>query len=124
MLDYDTDFNTVVGGLTFKPGEPLTLKLELAMNSAQAGLAMFRFPAGEAFAAERPNQSFDFSPTHTFSDLDTRFVEAGLEARYEVRPGLDLTAGYRHLDFDDNAPYLGDDSGTLELVSLGLGWAF
>ena len=117
-------YNTVVGGLSFKPGESLTVKLDLAFNHAQAELDMFRFPAGEAFAAARPHQSFDFSLANTNSDLDTRFVEAGIEARYDVRQDLYLTAGYRHLDFDDNAPYLGDDSGTLELVSLGVGWAF
>ena len=85
---------------------------------------MFRMTAGEAFAAERPHQSFDFSQTHTNSDLDTRFTEAGLSARYDVSEDLYLTAGYRHLDFDDNAPYLGDDSGTVEFVNLGVGWSF
>ena len=107
-----------------KTGESLTLKLDLALNHAQASLASFRFPAGEEFAALRPNQNFDFSLTHTYSDLDTRFIEAGIEARYDVRQDLYLTVGYRHLDFDDNAPYLGDDSGTVEFVSLGVGWAF
>ncbi len=114
----------MVGGLRFKPAEPLTVKLDLAWNTAEASLATFRFPAGEDFAAARPNQSFDFSQTFTYSDLDTRFFEAGIEARYDVRQDLYLIAGYRHLDFDDNAPYLGDDSGTLEFVSLGVGWAF
>lgn len=114
----------MVGGVTFQPAEPLTVKLDLAWNSAEASLAMFRFPEGEAFAAGRPHQSFDFSQTHTNSDLDTRFVEAGLSLRYDVREELYLTAGYRHLDFDDNAPYLGDDSGTAEFVNFGVGWAF
>ena len=85
---------------------------------------MFRMPAGEEFAAARPHQSFDFSQTHLSSDLDSRFTEAGIEARYKVREDMYLTAGYRHLDFDDNAPYLGDDSGTVEFVNLGVGWAF
>ena len=114
----------MVGGLSFKPAEALTLKLDLAWNSAEASLGMFRFPEGEAFAAERPHQSFDFSMTNTNSDLETRFIEAGLSARYDVREELYITAGYRYLDFDDNAPYLGDDSGTLEFVNFGVGWAF
>jgi hypothetical protein len=81
-------------------------------------------PEGEAFAAARPNQSFDFSTTHLNSDLDTRFIEAGISARYDVKDDVYLTAGYRHLDFDDNAPYLGDDSGTVEFVNFGVGWGF
>ena len=72
----------------------------------------------------RPNQSFDFTQTWTNSDLDTTFIEAGIQARYKVKEELYLTAGYRYLDFDDNAPYLGDDSGTVEFVNLGVGWAF
>ena len=96
----------------------------MALNDASAEFDSFRFPAGEAFAAARPNQSFDFSQTHTNSDLDTEFLEAGIQARYDVRPDLHLTAGYRYLDFNDNAPYLGDDSGSVEFVSLGVGWAF
>ena len=124
MLDYDTEFNTLVGGIRFKPAEPLTLKLNMAWNEAQASFASFRFPDGEAFAAARPNQSFDFSQTFTYSDLDTTFLEAGVQARYELRQELYLTAGYRYLDFDDNAPYLGDDSGSVEFVNFGVGWAF
>ena len=78
-------FNTLVGGIRFKPAEPLTLKLDVAWNDANAEFDSFRFPAGEAFAAARPNQSFDFSQTYTNSDLDTKFLEAGIQARYDVR---------------------------------------
>lgn len=113
-----------MGGIRFKPSEPLTLKLDVALNDASASFASFRFPDGEAFAAARPNQSFDFSQTHANSDLDTKFLEAGIQARYDVKEEVYLTAGYRYLDFDDNAPYLGDDSGTLEFVNFGVGWAF
>ncbi len=113
-----------MGGIRFHPVEALTLKLDVAWNDARARFDSFRFPDGEAFAAARPNQSFDFSQTYTNSDLDTQFLEAGIQARYEMRTDLNLTAGYRYLDFDDNAPYLGDDSGSVELVSLGVGWAF
>ena len=96
----------------------------MALNEADASFASFRFPAGEAFSAARPNQSYDFSLTNTYSDLDTKFLEAGIQARYDVKEELYLTAGYRYLDFDDNAPYLGDDSGTVEFVNFGVGWAF
>ncbi len=96
----------------------------MALNEAQASFGSFRFPEGEAFAAARPNQSFDFSLTNTNSDLDTSFLEAGIQARYDVKEEIYLTAGYRYLDFDDNAPYLGDDSGSVEFVNFGVGWAF
>ena len=113
-----------MGGIRFQPSEPLTIKLDVALNEAQASFQSFRFADGEAFAAMRPNQSFDFTQTFTNSDLDTSFLEAGIHARYEVKEDVYVTAGYRYLDFDDNAPYLGDDSGKAEFVNFGVGWAF
>jgi opacity protein-like surface antigen len=113
-----------VGGVSFQPSEPLTLKLDLAWNEAQASFQSFRFTEGEGFAAMRPNQSFDFTQTFMNSDLDTSFIEAGIHARYDVKKDVYVTAGYRYLDFDDSAPYLGDDSGKAEFVNFGVGWAF
>ena len=48
----------------------------------------------------RPHQSFDFTQTWTNSDLDTAFIEAGIQARYDVKEDLYVTAGYRYLDID------------------------
>lgn len=72
----------------------------------------------------RPNQSFDFSLTHTNSDLDTTFVEAGVEARYRVSERLFVSGGYRYLDFEDEAPYLLDGNGSADFYRLGVGWEF
>ena len=113
-----------MGGISFQPTKPLTVDLDLAWNEASASFQSFRFAEGEAFAAMRPHQSFDFTQTFTNSDLDTSFVEAGIRARYDIKQDVYLTAGYRYLDFDDSAPYLGDDSGTAEFVNFGVGWAF
>ena len=100
------------------------MSLDAAWNSAQAALAPFRFLDGEAFAAARPNQSYDFSATHTHSDLDTTFVEIGLKAKYRVGERTFLTGGYRYLDFDDASPYLYDTSGSADFYSIGVGWTF
>ena len=81
-------------------------------------------PEGEAFASTRPNQSYDFSQTHTNSDLDTTYLEAALNGRYQVKPGVYVTGSYRYLDFQDEAPYLGDTSGSVDYYGLGLGWKF
>ena len=83
-----------------------------------------RMPNAEAWAAPKPNQSYDFSQTHLNSDLDTTYLEAGLKARFKVKEGMFLTGTYRVLDFDDDAPYLGDDTGSVDYYGLGVGWKF
>ena len=107
-----------------KPSETFELSISAAVNSAEASMDPFRMPAGEAFAANRPNQWYDFTRTHTFSDLDTMFKEVALEAKYRFNDRSYLTGGYRYLDFEDDAPYLYDTSGSVDFYSLGLGWMF
>ena len=80
----------------------------------------FRMLDGEAFAAARPHQSYDFSQTYLSSDLDTTYLEAGVKGRWRLRPDFFLSATYRYIDFDDNAPYLGDDSGSYDSFGLGI----
>jgi hypothetical protein len=37
---------------------------------------------------------------------------------------LYLTAGYQYLDHQDNAPYLYDTTGSVDIYNLGVGWSF
>ena len=43
---------------------------------------------------------------------------------YEVKEGMFLLGGFRLIDFDDDAPYLGDDTGEVSYVNLGVAWKF
>ena len=69
-------------------------------------------------------QYYNFSQTNTYSDLDTEFWEARLYGRYYVMRSLYLTAGYQYLDYQDNAPYLYDTTGSVDIYNLGVGWSF
>jgi hypothetical protein len=124
MLSYDTTVNTLIGGIKIKPSDTFHLSFDAAWNTAEAALDPFTMPLGEAFAAERPNQSFDFSQTYLNSDLDTTFVEMGVQARYSVNPGMYLTGSYRYLDYQDDAPYLSDTTGSVDYYGFGVGWEF
>lgn len=124
MLRYETILDTILGGIRFKPNENFELSLDAAVNSSQASLDPFRLPEGEAFAASRPNQSYDFSRTHTFSDLDTTIHEIALTSKYRVNERTFLTGGYRYLDYEDDAPYLYNTSGSVSFYNLGVGWLF
>ncbi len=94
------------------------------VNSAEASMGPFRFLEGEAFSANRPNQWYDFSRTHTFSDLNTMFQEISLKAKYLFNSRSHVTGGYRYLDYEDDAPYLYDTSGSVDFYSPGFGWLF
>ena len=98
----------------------MRLSFDASWNTADAALEPFRLPGGEAFAAARPHQSYDFSQAHLWSDLDTEYLEAGFRGRWRLSPDVYLSATYRYVDFDDKAPYLGDDSGSVDFYGVGI----
>ena len=91
---------------------------------AEADLAPFDFEVPAEFLAANPNMSFDFTRSHLNSDIDVSRVELGLGGSYAVSDRLRLTGGYRYLDFEDDAPYLGDDTGSAGYYRLGIAWSF
>jgi len=93
-------------------------------SRADAGLASFALPAPADYLARNPNQMFDFSLTNTYSDLDLTRIEAGVNLRYEVSKRLSLLGEYRWIDLDDEAPYLGDLTGSVSLYSIAVGYRF
>jgi hypothetical protein len=124
LLRYDTTSNTLVGGFAVKPSDRLRISVDLAYNEADASLAPFELSVPAAYLAGNPNQSFDFSMTHLYSDLDYGQWEAGVEGRYAFSDRLWLVGGYRYLQFDDKAPYLYDTSGDAAIYHLRFGWGF
>ncbi len=50
--------------------------------------------------------------------------ELGFDFRHTVNQLLSVWGGYRYLDFEDDAPYLYDTSGSVDFYSLGLAWTF
>ena len=106
------------------PGHAAELGLEAVWSRADAGLASFALPAPADYLARNPNQMFDFSLTNTYSDLDLTRIEAGVNLRYEVSKRLSLLGEYRWIDLDDEAPYLGDLTGSVSLYSIAVGYRF
>lgn len=93
-------------------------------TTSEAGLDPFALAVPADYLARNVNQSFDFTRTHLYSDLDVSRVEAGLHASYRFTPRVWLAAGYRYLDYEDDAPYLYDTTGSADLYRLALGWRF
>lgn len=47
-----------------------------------------------------------------------------MKGKYRVNERAYVTGGYRYLDYEDDAPYLYDTSGSVSFYSLGIGWLF
>lgn len=122
MLDYESESNTLMGGLTLTPNDRLKIAFDAVWNEAEAALQSFDFDVPESYLAANPNQSFDYTLSYLASDLDVSRLEIGAEATWAVSERLALAGGYRLIDFDDDAPYLGDLTGQVEFVHLGLRW--
>ena len=90
-------------------------------TASEAGLDPLELAAPENVT---PVQSWDFTQTHTYSDLDITWIEASLSTRYEIRDSLWVNGGIRYTDWNDDEPYLYDQTGSLTSFSLALGKRF
>lgn len=113
-----------MGGLRLEPVDRLSIGFDAAWNQADAGLDPFRMVVPPEFSTLNPVQSYDFSQTWMYSDLDTTRLELGADARFLVTPRFWISGGYRYLDYSDDEPVLVDSSGTVDFYRLGLGWQF
>ncbi len=123
LLAYSSTSNTVMAGLNLHPTDKLELGLAVTFSASDASLAPFDLPADD-YVAITPPMVFDFSTTHTNSDLDVTRTEAELNARYRFSDRLWARLGYLWIDFEDDAPYLYDTSGRVDVVTAALGWVF
>ncbi len=124
QLEYESTSDTLSAGLTYKPSTRVELGVDGVWNDADAAIESFDFSVPAEFLAANPNMSYDFAVTYLNSDLDVSRFELGVHGRFDVAESLGIIAGYRYLDFEDDAPYLYDTSGSVSLYSLGVGWTF
>lgn len=123
LLAYATESNVLMGGVTVHPSERWDLGLHLVWTASEAGLDPFDLPADD-YVAITPPTVFDFSQTHTFSDLDTTRVDGELSAKYHFSDTFRLYGAWRYADFSDDAPYLEDTSGSFNMYTFAFGWVF
>jgi hypothetical protein len=123
LLSYNADSNVLMGGLKVHPAENFTLGIHLTQTSSDAGLDPFDLPADE-YVARTPTMIYDFSMTHTYSDLDMSRLEAEIDAKWKLSDAFWLYGAWRFADFDDDAPYMYDTTGSVDFYTLALGWSF
>jgi hypothetical protein len=125
LLGYDINSDSIMTGFRFAPGKRFDLGLGVSWTQSQAAMNPFDLAdQAAAFNATHASTVYDFSQTHTYSDLDTTRIDANVDARYKFSDDLWMTLLYRYADFEDDAPYLYDTSGSLDLYAVALGWKF
>jgi len=123
QLNYDSESNTLMAGITVRPSKAFKLNLGVAYTKSEAALDPFELPADD-YVAITPTTSYDFSQTHTYSNLDTTRLDAHVTAKYKFSDTFWTKARYRRADYQDDAPYLYDTSGTIDFFSAYLGFTF
>jgi hypothetical protein len=123
LLDYTSDANTLMAGLKFGSKDKMELGVDLSWMQADAALAPFDLSADD-YVAITPSMTYDFSTSHLNSDLDTTRIDADLWAKFWFASKWWLRLRYHYVDFQDDAPYLYDTSGTYQYAAAAVGLVF
>ena len=123
MLDYNTESNTVMAGLKYKNSKKLELGIDFSWMQATAALAPFDLSADD-YVETHPPMSYDFSQSHTYSDIDSNRIDAELWGTFWISPDWWIRLRYHMVDFTDDAPYLYDTSGSYTFAAAALGVVF
>ena len=67
---------------------------------------------------------YDLSTVNEYSDLDIQQFGFELDAAYDITPELALGIGGAVYIYEDDAPYLFDDSGELYIGRVSLNYVF
>jgi hypothetical protein len=112
-----------MAGVNVRPAGPVTLALLASYTASDFALDPMTLNGGD-FAAHHELQPYDYSLTHTFSDLDVSRFDASAELSYRLTKSFSVRGLYRFIDYQDDAPYLASTSGKVNVVSGGFGLVF
>lgn len=112
-----------MAGVNLRPAKPLTVALLASYTASDFAMDPMTLNGGD-FAATRDLQPYDYSLTHTFSDLDVSRFDGSAELRYQISKMFTVRGLYRYVDYKDDAPYLYDTTGKVHIVSGGFGIVF
>jgi hypothetical protein len=117
-----SEYTTISFGGSYAASEAVKLFADATWIDATESLDQLSYSMDPDVAAILVHSSYDLSPVHTYSDLDSRRWELNLRGEFKVWQNLFGVASYTYLNFDDLAPYLDDLTGTLNEFNLGLRW--
>jgi hypothetical protein len=123
LLNYNDESNTLVAGVRIHPDDRWKIGLSLGWTASEAEIDPFDLSADD-YVATHPTMSFEFSQSHTYSDLEYTRLDADLDINYSISDDFWLGLEYKYIDWADDAPYLFDSTGTVQWAILSAGWIF
>ncbi len=123
LLKYNETSNSILGGVKIRPGDHWDLGLNVTYTASEGGLDPFDLPADD-YVAITPPMSYDFSKSHTYSNIDVDRLNFDAMLKYKINEDLWLRLWYQLADFDDKDPYLYDTTGMVQWATVTAGWSF
>ena len=123
ILTYNETSNSLLAGIKIHPSKRWDLGLNMTYTTSEGGLDPFELPADD-YVAITPVMSYDFSKTHTYSNIDVDRFNFDAMLKYTVTEDLWLRFWYQIADFSDNDPYLYDTTGAVQWATVTAGWSF
>lgn len=123
ILKYNEESNSVLAGVKIRPGDNWDLGLNVAYTASEGGLDPFDLPADD-YVAITPPMSYDFSKSHTYSNIDVDRFNFDAMLKYKFDNDIWLRFWYQIADFGDNDPYLYDTTGAVQWATVTAGWSF
>lgn len=90
-------------------------------SKAEMDSLIFQEPSADLAAGL---YDYDLSTVNHYSDLDIQEYGIELDASYDITPELALGIGGAVYIYEDDAPYLFDDSGELYIGRVSLNYVF
>ena len=115
--------NLALGGSLGDP-EKFRLYASLIYTIADEELDQLYFPADPAILAVLKFSTYDLSTVHEFTRLESTAYDFEVGAEFRLFRDMYGVARYEIHDYQDDAVYLADLTGTLDVYSVGLRWRF
>lgn len=115
-------YSTFSVGGNLKAGERLSLGLDANYTVGKEEMQPLGLRASPEILARLTGFTYDFTTWHTYVDLESTSWDATLRTDVRFNSSLSGVFSYTYVDFNDNAPYLTDLTGNLDIVRLGLRW--
>lgn len=123
LLNYNSETNTFMAGFKYGTDKKFEIGADLSWMATTAALDPFDLPADD-YVAITPPMSYDFSQSHTYSDIDNTRLDAFLWAKIWFKERMWLRLRYHLVDFADDAPYLYDTTGQYQFGAASFGLTF
>jgi len=123
QVSYKEESNSLLAGVKIHPSKKWGLGFNFGYTASEAGMNQFDLSADD-YVAMTPTMSYDFSKSHTYSDLDMSRLNFDAMFKLKFTDNTWMRLWYNIVDFTDDAPYLYDTTGTVQIGTITAGWSF